>query len=64
MVGQQVTAYVPPEAPGDAVLQRGTWDSRLSFVLHLFFLAVIMTGCFLFGVGVGVCWSAFNPDPA
>jgi hypothetical protein len=62
MVGQQVTAYVPPEAPGDAVLRRGTWSSRLSFVLHLFFLAVLMTSCFLFGVGV--CWSAFNPDQA
>lgn len=59
-VGQQVTAYVPPDAPGQAVLQRGTSSSRLGFVLQVFFLVVLMTASFLFGVGVS--WGAFSPD--
>lgn len=51
VVGQHVTAYVPPGNPAGAVLGRGSSSSSLGFVLMTVFVAVLAALSLLFGVG-------------
>ena len=51
VVGQQVTAYVPPGDPTGAVLGRGSTYSTLEFILMTVVVAVLAAISLLFAVG-------------